>query len=240
MAGADKARGQRRPAELLTGCAGLTVFVAVWFSSPDVPEGASASAARRFYEDNLDAIAWSVVAESVAFGAMVVLAVGLYSLMRDAEKSSGRLLSSLAAFSGLLVAVWFWVQASLDAIPWVLADDHQKLTKTSDQAVLSLDPIGRLGETFGDLSTVPRGLMVLAVSLLAVRTRFLPRWLAYIGLATAFASLIAVLAVGPLEVLSAAWFLGLIGFILWLLLLAALMVLRGLRSPRPGRVAHAE
>lgn len=57
MTDAGHENGQLKTAQLLAGYAGIVVFVAVWFSGPELAEGASASAARRFYEDNLDAIA---------------------------------------------------------------------------------------------------------------------------------------------------------------------------------------
>ena len=151
MTDVANSRGPLREAELLTGCAGRVVFVGLLVLSPRSSGGCQRVVVRLVDQDNLDAIAWTVAAGSVAFGAMLVFLAGLYQLMRAAAASS-RSLSYLAAFSGVLVAAWFWMQASIDFIPWVLADDDGKLTQYSDEAVLSLDPIGRLGETFGDLS----------------------------------------------------------------------------------------
>lgn len=90
----------------------------------------------------------------------------------------------------------------------------------------------RLGETGGDLSAVPRGLLILAVSLLAFRTRFLPRWLATFGYFVAAASLICV--IGPawwVPPFGVAALIGLFGFGLWALLVSLVILARAARRP---------
>jgi hypothetical protein len=227
MVSADENRTPQRPqrAAILTGCAGLTVVGMHWFETPsELSGGANGSILRRYLEDSLDLIGRGVMAQTVAFGALVLFVVGLHSLVRDAE-FPGRLLSDLAGLSGALVAVWFWLSGALAAIPLVLADDDGSLAGYSNQVLLSLDPLDRLGQTFGALATVPRGLLVLAVSILAVRTRFLARWVGYVGLAVAVVSLGAVV-VAPFSLV------GPLAFMVWILLVSAFLLVRAVQDRR--------
>jgi hypothetical protein len=91
--------------------------------------------------------------------------------------------------------------------------------------------VARLGETMGDLAAVPRGLFVLAVSLLASRARSLPRWLVWLGLVVAAANLVGVLGAGSGFVpFLVAFFVGLFGFVLWMLSVAVVLLVHALRS----------
>jgi hypothetical protein len=213
----------------------LTGFV----TGPErLDEGAGGAAVRRFYEANQDSIGWLVVAESVCFAAMILLVVGLRSLMLGGGDDDHRLLVDLAALSGGLTAVWIWVQGSLDLIPLVMLDDDGTLSPYGNQTLLVLDPVLRLSETMGDLATVPRGFLVLAVSAYALRTRFLPRWLAWFGLFVATASLVSIIGIGTaITPFLVAFFFGLFGFPLWLVALAAVLGARTLRAPRSRELA---
>jgi len=94
----------------------------------------------------------------------------------------------------------------VDLIPVVAANDAGKLSAYSDQTLLTLDLIERLGETFGDVSTVPRGFFLVCAGLLIVHHGVLPRWTGYLALVLGAASLIGIVVVG------------LFGFALWTLI----------------------
>jgi hypothetical protein len=220
-----------RAAAVLAATGGLVTAVAGLVAGPEeLDEGVSGAAVRRFYESNQDAIGWLVVAESVSFAAMVLFVVALRaSLPRSGDRS--RMLPDLLVVSGALTAVWIWVQGSLDLIPVVMLDDDGTLSAYDDQTLLALDPVARLGETMGDLAAVPRGLFVLAVSLLASRARSLPRWLVWLGLVVAAANLVGVLGAGSGFVpFLVAFFVGLFGFVLWMLSVAVVLLVHALRS----------
>jgi hypothetical protein len=78
---------------------------------------------------------------------------------------------------------------------------------------------------------------VLAVSVLALQSRLLPRWLAWFGLFVAAASLVSVVGVGagytPFLV---AFFVGLFGFPLWLLAVAIVLGFHALRQASDASV----
>jgi hypothetical protein len=128
--------------------------------------------------------------------------------------------------SGSLSALWLGVTAAVDLIPVVAANDAGKLSAYSDQTLLTLDLVDRLGETFGDVSTVPRGLFLVSAGLLIVRHRMLPRWTGYLALVIGAASLIGIVVVG------------LFGFVLWILIVGVASVVMLLaqwqRSRRGG------
>jgi hypothetical protein len=214
---------------------GLVVALAGLAAGPEeLDEGVPGAAVRRYYETNQDAIGWLVVAESVSFAAMILFVVGLRSLARGTGERA-RVPADLILVSGTLTAVWIWVQGSLDLVPVVMLDDDGTLSPYDDQTLLALDLVARIGETMGDLATVPRGLLVLGVSLLALRSRLLPRWLAWFGLVIAAASLASIVGVGTgLTPFLVAFFVGLFGFPLWLLGVAVVL---GVRALRPGRGA---
>jgi hypothetical protein len=222
-----------RTAMLVAAGSGLAGVLAGLVAGPEeLDEGVSGGAVRRYYEANQDAIGWLVVAESVSFAAMVLFVVALRaSLPRSGDRS--RMLPDLLVVSGALTAVWIWVQGSLDLVPLVMLDDDGTLAPYDNQTLLTLDLVLRLGETMGDLATVPRGLLVLAVSVLALQSRLLPRWLAWFGLVVAAASLVSVVGVGTGAVpFLVAFFVGLFGFPLWLLAVAVVLGVRAVRARR--------
>jgi hypothetical protein len=147
-------------------------------------------------------------------------------------------LVGLVGIGGALMTLLLWMQAAVDLVPLVMLDDDQRLSEYDDRTLLALDLMGRLGETFGDVGTVPRGLFLLGVALAAIATGFLPRWLGWAGLVVAAASLLGVVGVSHGAVVGVvAWFVGLFGFLLWTAALVVVLVLRLARARRPEAVS---
>ena len=215
------------------GTAGLVFFAASLFdTAADPPEGATPASLRRWYETHLGEIGLSVTAGAVSLAALLVLVTALVVLLREQ-----RLYAVLAAGAGLLTAVWIWMTAAVAMIPIGMADDR-RLDGVSDTAVLTIDQFSRLGETVGDLGAVPRGLFLLAVSLAGLRTRVLPRWLAWFGLLIAAASLICV--AGPawwITPFGVAAMIGLFGYLLWTGLAGVTLIVRASRMRTPVAVS---
>ena len=226
-------RQTTRTTTLIAGTSGIVVVTAGFFdTTSDPPSGATAEVLRRWYEQNLDSIGLSVTAGAGELAAITIFVVALAQLMRTAEEPR-RLLTDLATASGILVAVWLWLYAASAMIPLVMADDDGRLTAVPDTAVMNFDSIRRFNETIGDLSAVPRGLLILAVSLLALQARFLPRWIAWFGLIIATASLLCVIGPAwPIEPFGIAAMIGLFGFFIWLTLISATLLIRGARTKR--------
>jgi hypothetical protein len=222
-------RRTRDGATALGALAALLVVVSLFFEGPaELVRGRSGAAVRSYYQENADAIELLVLAESLATLGMLLLAVALTVLAHRAGASP--LVTALTAIAGGLTVLWLWMQAAVDMVPLVMLDDDGAMAEYDDRTLLAVDLVGRIGETFGDVATVPRGLFVGAVSLAALQTRFLPRWLGWIGMVIAAASLVGVLGVALFFMPGiAAWFAGLFGFVLWT---AALGVVMGLRAAR--------
>ncbi|MEV6489380.1 hypothetical protein AB0M20_12235 [Actinoplanes sp. NPDC051633] len=220
-----------RTATLLAGAAALTVVAAGLFdTAADPPDGATAEVLRRWYETNLDTIGLSVTSAAIELGAVIVFVTALVHLM-------GRhtFPATLTVASGTLVAVWIWLHGSTAMLPIVLADDRRQLDGVSDATILTLGQFGSLGETIGDLSAVPRGLFLLAVSAAALSGRLLPRWIAWFGVVIAAASLVCV--IGPawwIAPFGIAAMIGLFGFLVWTALAGVTLTVRGLRTRVPA------
>ena len=166
--------------------------------------------------------------ELLAVLGIIGITIGLRSVAR--RRTGDALLLDLTMISGGLTAVWMLVQAAVDMVPVVAADDDGSFDHYPDTTLLAMDFVARLGETIGDVATGPRGLFLLAVSLLALQTRMLPRWLGWFGLVVAAASLLAVLSTGfPNAVFTTAWFVGLFGFLLWVMTVGITCAVMGAR-----------
>jgi len=219
-----------RPPRLATGLAGLTMSVAVMFSTaPEPEEGLSSGALRRFYESNLDATGLAVLCAALGFAAFVCFVVGLRRLLVDAGAEEWSI--DLMTVSGTLVAVWFWVSGAVGSVVLVMANDSGKLSEYDDQAIAHLDLFSRLSETFGDLAMAMVGLFVASVSYAAVRTRFMPRWIGHVGLVVAVGCAVSLLGAAWMNpVFTTGFFVGLFGFFLWTLMTAAALCVRAVRS----------
>ena len=165
-----------RREQLLVFAAAALIVVSLFLEGAEGPdEGASGEQIRTQLEDGMGALSLQVLGGSLAFLGFVLFTVGIRALAR--RRGGDPVLLDLTLLAGGLIAVWMWFQASVDAIPLVAADDNGQLDHYADTTLPALDFLTRLGETFGDIATVPRGLFVLAVSLLSLQTRLLPRWI---------------------------------------------------------------
>lgn len=215
----------------MVGTSALVLSASLWVSAPEPPEpGASAARIRSFIEANLNHTKLAVAAATIGFGALILLTVGLWRLA--AARGHGQGIAAVTLLvSGSLSALWLGVTAAVDLVPVVAANDAGKLSAYNDQTLLTLDLIDRLGETFGDVSTVPRGLFLVCAGLLIVRRRILPRWTGYPALVVGAASLVGIVLVG------------LFGFALWVLVVGVVSIVMLLtqwrRSHRAGQAPSA-
>ncbi len=229
--GAERSRDRKTLA--ITGATALVLFATLWVEAPEAPEpGASPGRIRSFLESNLDQIGLAVTAASVGFGAMLLLTVALWRLVAARGDGQGFAAVTLLLTGGM-TSLWLGFTAAVDAVPLVAANDDGKLSAYNDQTLLSLDFIDRLNETFGDITTVSRGLFLMSIGLLVVRHRVLPRWTGHLALVVGAASLIGIVgsALGPLAF---AFLVGLFGFVLWVLIIGIASLVTLLRS-RPQR-----
>jgi len=227
----DRTRTNDQLTLATVGISALVLSASLWVSAPEAPEpGASAARIRSFIEANLHQTTLAVIAATIGFGALILLTVALWRLV--AARGDGQSFAAVTLLiSGSLSALWLGVAGAVDLIPVVAANDAGKLSSYSDQTLLTLDFTDRLGETFGDVSTVPRGFFLVCAGLLIVRHRVLPRWTGYLALLVGAASLIGLVVVG------------LFGFVLWTLIIGIASVVMLLaqwkKSRRRGQAPSA-
>jgi hypothetical protein len=218
-----------RTPRLATGAAGLVLALTAMFSTlPEPKDGTTGDALRRFYEDNLAATGLAVLGLTLSMIAFVLFLVGLRRLLSEAGAERSTI--DLMTVSGTLVTLWFWVEAATGSMVSVMANDSGRLSEYDDQALAHLDLFSRFSETFADIGLALTGLFVASVSLAAIRTRFMPRWIGHVGLVVAAGcavSLAGIAWVNPVS--TTGFFVGLLGFFLWTLMTAVALCVRGLR-----------
>lgn len=219
----------------VVGISALVLSATLWVETPEPPDpGAPGAQIRSFIEANLDQTALAVVAATVGFGALLLVTVGLWRLVA-ARRDGQSFAAVMLLVSGSLSALWLGFSATVDLIPVVAADDAGKLSDYGDQTLLTLDLVDTLGETFGDISTVPRGFFLICAGMLIVRHRVLPRWTGHLALVVGAASLIGILST-PLDGgIAVSFLVGLFGFALWILIVGVASLVLLLQQARSRR-----
>ena len=226
-------RSHDRTTLAVVGVSALVLTATLFVEFPEPPEpGASAGRIRSYLEANLDQTGLAVMAATVGFGALLLVTVGLWRLV--AARGGGQSFAAvMLLISGALSSLWLGVAGAVELVPVVAADDAGKLSAYSDQTLLTFDLVDRLGETFGDVSTVPRGFFLVCAGLLIVRHRVLPRWTGHLALVVGAASLVGIVATALDGGIALTWLVGLFGFVLWFLVIGvASLVMLLLARPR--------
>jgi hypothetical protein len=205
---------QKRDAGALTGALFVVlVLVAFIALGGDTPEGdASARKVVSFYSDH----------ENKEIGAAVVLALSTVPLLfftailRDRLREALPDRSVLPAFAlagGALAAAGF---AAAAAVHFALADYSEDLQPAAAQALNALD-----GDFFLPFTT-GLAVVLLAASVTAIRTGFLPKWLGWVGI------LMFVAFFTPAGFIS----FGLMG--IWIIAVSIVLYLRGAAPTTPA------
>lgn len=164
---------QKRDVGWLTGALFVVLVIVAFFAlGGDTPDGdASARKVVSFYDDN----------EGKEIAAAVVLALSTVPLLWFTSLLRGRLrdvlpqgsvIPTFAAGGGALAAAGF---ASAGAIHFALADYSSDIQPAAAQALNALDSDFFLPFTTG------LAVLLLALSVAAIRSSVLPRWLGWVG-----------------------------------------------------------
>jgi hypothetical protein len=153
----------------------------------------------------------------------------MWSFLRRAEGGPGRL--STTAYGAGLVTAALSVVAGLPAV--ALAWNHN--AASADGGLL------RTIWTFNDLALVPigasAGVFLLAAALVILRTRVLPVWIAWVGVASCVAGVVGLAQIVSNDPDSPLGALGLLGFLLAMVFVLATSVSILVRAGRGERVA---
>ncbi len=127
-----------RREQLLVFAAAALIVVSLFLEGAEGPEeGASGEQIRTQLEDGMGALSLQVLGGSLAFLGFVLFTVGIRSLAR--RRGGDPVLLDLTLLAGGLMAVWMWLQASVDAIPLVAADDNGQLDHYADTTLPALE-----------------------------------------------------------------------------------------------------
>jgi len=101
-----------------------------------------------------------------------------------------------------------------------------------DAFVLQYLGLGAVGDMIGTASTVLKGALMLSVSLVALRTRFLPRWLGWIGAVLGVMAIGGAFAFTDNPVTGALFYAGLFSFALWPMPVGIVLTVKAIRARR--------
>jgi hypothetical protein len=192
----------------------VLVLVAFIPLGGDTPDGdASAAKVVRFYtaHETREIIA------SVVLGLAAIVLIFFAALIRERLRSyDATALPSFAFGAGVIAAGGFLAAA---AIHFALADYAENVQPAAAQALNALDGDFFLPFALGIVS------FVLGISLIALRSRFIPRWMAWVGIALFVISFTPVGFIG----------FGLAG--IWIIAISVMLYLRGSTTAEPPPAA---
>jgi hypothetical protein len=211
------------------GIAGLTYFLSSSGSFPDGPQMSTATAQE--IRDHVTASGGAI--QGPAFAGMVGIAAALIFVPALARQVRDRLPNSLLADAvlgaGLLVIIYQWLVVVAESLLRFLPDllDSTDLAQVSDERVQGW--YGLIGFThyMGDLALVPMMMLVGAFSIAALKGKLLPTWQGWLGLVIAAAGAVGMVSIlGVIDALYPLWFAGLIGYVIWVLVISITFLIR--------------
>jgi hypothetical protein len=208
-------------------------------NTPTLPDVANAKAAPAFFADHLEAIRAQVMLNSIGIVVFLWFLGTLWSVLREAEGSPGR--GSVIASAGAIVGV------ALTLVGLMLTGASTSTTSLAQaETVPTLYTAAALSFAFGGAAFT---VFFLGVAEVSLRTGGVPRWLGYLAVLAAAASVFGFVtpyassgifnpATGALG-----FYAHYIAFVLWVFLASAALTLaqhrRG-REAAPRPVAGAE
>ena len=209
-----------------TGLVFVALFVALNFLGGESPPNPTAETVAAFYEEQGAAKTGAQYFVVGLGGAALLWFVGaLRSFLRRAEGDPGRLSATAfgagAATVGLVLVAGAAFIAPASVV--VFSEDVRAIDPVLDEVVGSL---GFIALNFG---LVTSAVMFTATSLVALRTRVVPAWYAWIGFAVSLALVVNIF-----------YFFGFFVWLAWILVTSIVMLARpsGART-RPTRAAPA-
>lgn len=204
------------------GLIAVAALVAI-FATYGVPPDADAPAAEiaEWYADNDATIRFSTVLLGVGVIGLSWWFGSLWRHMRRAEDGEPRL-AVIAAIGLILSGATAMISIAVGSAAAMRIDDVGE-----EGAVLAW----AFANTSIGLSAVGDVILIAAVSTLAIRTRFLPTWLAYGGGLAALVNLVAALSAATDSAVISIF--GLIGFLSWLAWIAAISLVMIERKTEP-------
>jgi hypothetical protein len=202
---------------------------------PDV-ETATAGQIRTFLAAHDSGIRVGAAAGAVAIPLVLVYTTSLARLIR--AQIPGSQLADLVVAGGVLVAVWHWVVIAGTSTTLVQRLDRYDLARVDDATLRGWYGLSNFTHIFADLGMCGMATVIAAASIAIVRTRFVARWLGWLGVVLAAGGAVGTIGVvTAVRPLSYVWFVGIFGWWLWILAVAVGCTVRLRRSRRASAVA---
>jgi hypothetical protein len=223
-----QAPARPRPA-VLAATSGIAFTVLSFIPTvPELPAEITAQSARAYLVDNAATLRTFGILMAVTAAVLLVFVAHLRALMTQAEGGRGHL-ADVAYGSGVVVAVWLVVSGAMNSIGgFDIADT------LPDAFVVQYVGLAAVGDMIGSATTVLKGTLMLAVSLVALRTRFLPRWLGWFGAVLGAMAIGGAFTFTDNPVTGALFYAGLFGFALWPLPVGIVLTVKAIRARRAG------
>lgn len=230
--------GERRTVGIaaLTGL--MLVLVTFSLETPESPESGQAGAEqiRQYARDNTDVLQFAVGGSLLYTAMFVVFIAALVQLVRSRRPGSvgSGVIVLCAAVSLVDVILYLAVTA-----PFAFPDE---LDKVSDSTVVSWWNLVALAEANQFFTTaVPRMILILAFSLVALGTKLMARWVCWAGFVIASAGLFQVIAILfhiHIDSLNHTFLVALFGWYFWPLFVGGAVGIRWIRA-RPRHLTHS-
>jgi hypothetical protein len=225
---------------LAAAISGFVYFLGAFVPQVDGPdvETATADQIRTFLAAHDSGIRVGAAAGAVAIPLVLVFTTSLARLIR--ARAPGSQLADLVVGGGILVAVWHWVVIAGNSTTLVQRLDRYDLARVDDATLRGWYGLTNFTHIFADLGMCGIATVMAATSIAIVRTRFVARWLGWLGIVLAAGGAVGTIGVvTAVRPLSYVWFVGIFGWWLWILAVAVGCTVRLRRSRRASAVTTA-
>jgi hypothetical protein len=226
-----------RGAAITAAVAGPLILVISFAQPPEGPDVTTATAeqVRAWAASQATALRIGALGGMLALAALLVITAALTRVLRDALP--GSLAAALFAGAGYLLAGSLFLTTTANAMPAVLPDlIGAQLTTVDDYVLRGWYGLTGFTHLLGDFQMAFIALLIGVFSLAALRTRVLPRWIAWLGVAVAVSAALGTAGVtlnsGPLY---GFWFGGLFGWVLWYPVVGITLALRTRTNRRAAK-----
>jgi hypothetical protein len=207
------------PSALLAAAiSGGAYFLGIFIPQTEGPavETASADQIRSFLATHDTGLRVGAAAAALAIPLILVFTTSLARLIR--AQLPGSQLADLVVAGGVLVAVWHWIVMAGTSMTLVQGLDGYDLARVDDATLRGWYGISNFTHIFADLGMAGIATVIGATSIVILRTRFVARWLGWLGVVVAVGGAVGTIGVMiAWKPLAAVWFVGIFGWFLWLL-----------------------
>jgi len=218
------------------GLAGVAYTLCMFFTSPDGPPVATATAqqVRDHVTSNGTTIQVAAIGGMLGITAALIFFAALTRQVRDRLPRS--LLGDVVFSSGLLVVIYQWLMTTADAmttlLPNLVGSDVKRVDDTTLRGWYGLTGFTHF---MGDLAVVPMSVVMASFSVAALRGGLVPNWLSWAGLVFSAAGAIGIVGIlAAVDALYAFWFIAMFGYWSWILAIAITCLIRRRRRDSPS------